>query len=158
MNNHKKEHKEQSNYQSNYVDSLTPQERAQQKELQRTVITSTSEHKEGCCERCASTDVGGEGVCWDEGCPCHKEEKTITEGWEKEFDRRFLEFIVNDESLPYIRIKSFIRQLISSKRQRIVEKGCPPHNFIPCQYEGSWGGSVPPPNMKCTKCLLTERF
>ena len=39
-----------------------------------------------------------------------------------------------------------------------VGKGCPPHNMIPYDYEGTWGGSVPPPNMKCTKCLLTDRF
>ena len=37
-------------------------------------------------------------------------------------------------------------------------ESCPPHNFIPFQYEGGWGASVPPPNMKCTKCLSTERF
>lgn len=38
------------------------------------------------------------------------------------------------------------------------EAGCPPHNFVPYTFEGAWGGSVPPPNMRCTKCLLTERF
>lgn len=35
---------------------------------------------------------------------------------------------------------------------------CPPHNFVDYHYEGAWGGSTPPPNKKCTKCLLTERF
>lgn len=33
--------------------------------------------------------------------------------------------------------------------------GCPPHNFVPYQYQGTWGGSVPPPTMRCTKCLMT---
>jgi len=36
--------------------------------------------------------------------------------------------------------------------------GCPPHNLIPYHYEGAWGGSVSPPNMKCTKCLIELRF
>lgn len=38
------------------------------------------------------------------------------------------------------------------------ESNCPPHNFIPHNYEGNWGGSTPPPNMKCTKCLSTQYF
>lgn len=33
--------------------------------------------------------------------------------------------------------------------------GCPPHNFVPYQYQGTWGGSVSPPTMRCTKCLMT---
>lgn len=36
--------------------------------------------------------------------------------------------------------------------------GCPPHNMIPYTQTGAWGASVPPPNMKCTKCLITDRF
>ena len=33
------------------------------------------------------------------------------------------------------------------------ESGCPPHLFVDYVYEGAWGGSVPPPNKKCMKCL-----
>lgn len=36
--------------------------------------------------------------------------------------------------------------------------GCPPHVMIPFTYVGSWSASVPPPNSKCTKCLLETRF
>ncbi len=35
---------------------------------------------------------------------------------------------------------------------------CPPHSFIPYTYEGAWGASTLPPNMRCTKCLTTQRF
>ena len=38
------------------------------------------------------------------------------------------------------------------------KEGCPPHNMIDYHYAGSWAGSVPPPNKKCTKCLMETYF
>lgn len=38
------------------------------------------------------------------------------------------------------------------------EVGCPPHNLIDFTVAGTWSASVPPPNKKCTKCLLEVRF
>lgn len=35
---------------------------------------------------------------------------------------------------------------------------CPPHNLIDYNFTGAWSASVPPPNKKCTKCLMETRF
>lgn len=51
---------------------------------------------------------------------------------------------------------------IATKLNELIDEvnknGCPPHNLIPYHYEGSWSASVPPPNMRCTKCLMETRF
>ena len=39
-----------------------------------------------------------------------------------------------------------------------VKDGCPPHNLIDFHFAGMWGGSTPPPNKKCTKCLIELYF
>jgi len=45
---------------------------------------------------------------------------------------------------------------IINKINEIIDKVNEPryclHNYVPRQYEGSWGASVPPPTMFCTKC------
>ncbi len=53
-------------------------------------------------------------------------------------------------------------EILAEKINELIDErnkpSCPPHNFIPYLYEGMWGASMPPPNMKCTKCLMTDRF
>jgi len=46
------------------------------------------------------------------------------------------------------------KTLITNYTQTVYT-GCPPHNFVPYQYQGTWGASVSPPTMRCTKCLMT---
>ena len=41
------------------------------------------------------------------------------------------------------------------RKEEREKNGCPPHNLVDHHCTGSWGGSVPPPNKMCTKCLLT---
>ena len=42
------------------------------------------------------------------------------------------------------------------KRVEALEKSsCPPHNLVDHYFVGAWGGSVPPPNKMCSKCLMT---
>lgn len=44
--------------------------------------------------------------------------------------------------------------------KKVIEemKSCPPHNLIDYHFVGNWAGSVPPPNKKCTKCLMELYF
>ena len=58
--------------------------------------------------------------------------------------------------------EKYLREILELLRLQISQpifppyNGCPPHNMIPFQYQGTWGGSIPPPTMKCTKCLITS--
>lgn len=49
-------------------------------------------------------------------------------------------------------------EALKSLLERQRENGCPPHNMIDYDYVGGWSSSIPPPNKKCTKCLLEVRF
>lgn len=51
----------------------------------------------------------------------------------------------------------FISSLLEQAKAEEV-KSCPPHNLIDFAYTEPWAASVPPPNKKCTKCLLEVRF
>lgn len=57
------------------------------------------------------------------------------------------------------------KRLERLRKEKLVNRGihednekCPPHNLIDYDYTGSWGGSIPPPNKKCTKCLGEFHF
>lgn len=53
-----------------------------------------------------------------------------------------------------------LNEIISyvNSKENHPQQVCPPHNFIPYSFVGAWGSTMPPPNMKCTKCLLTTNF
>ena len=82
--------------------------------------------------------------------------------WEKEFEKKFPPWIAMEKYVGLRpEILEFIHKVESNALARGREEGnksCPPHNFIPYHFVGGWGGSVPPPNMKCTKCLSEQYF
>lgn len=82
-------------------------------------------------------------------------EKRLEE-WDKIYKGKML--CVGDEDGGYD-AKVYVRDFLKESME-MVEKEieCPPHNFIPNKYEGVWAASTPAPNMKCTKCLLTQYF
>ena len=56
--------------------------------------------------------------------------------------------------------RDFIQEALTTQdealREEFAEKpSCPPHTLIDYHFQGAWGGSVPPPNKMCSKCLLT---
>lgn len=53
-----------------------------------------------------------------------------------------------------VHLNQVLRYLAAQKK----DNTCPPHNLIDFTYQGAWSGLVPPPNKKCTKCLLEMRF
>ncbi len=90
--------------------------------------------------------------------------------WEKEFWSKW-DFMTRKVNKPILmefphdpgKVRDFIQSKLSLTRKETLEEckkepSCPPHNLIPYQYQGAWSASVPPPNMKCTKCLLETRF
>lgn len=82
------------------------------------------------------------------------------DNWKEEFKKTYYDDFnrFTDIDVKYEDIKDFIESLLLSQKQELAEKCCPPHNMIPHTQTGAWSASVPPPNMKCTKCLMTERF
>lgn len=55
-------------------------------------------------------------------------------------------------------LQEIYKQQLNPWKGVIQPNCCPPHNFIPFAYAGGWAGSMPPPNMKCTKCLMETNF
>ena len=81
----------------------------------------------------------------------------------EEFDKRYPGMLMTGDESGGHDAKPYILDFLSDSIDMAYEEGkresnCPPHNFIPHKYEGNWGGSTPPPNMKCTKCLSTQYF
>ena len=101
--------------------------------------------------------------CNKEGCAyVYRPAPSLEWDWEKEFEKKFPPWIAMEKYEGFGQeIFEFIHKVESNALARGREetlKSCPPHNFIPHRYVGNWGGSVPPPNMKCTKCLLEQYF
>src|SRR3990167_9123648 len=107
-----------------------------------------------CCGRLPN----GEGWGHSGACPV----PSLEWDWEKEFEKKFPPWIAMEKYVGLRpEILEFIHKVESNALARGREEGnksCPPHNFIPYHFVGGWGGSVPPPNMKCTKCLSEQYF
>ena len=141
-----------------------------------------------CCEKCERKEGEFAPYpmfpsCKNPNCPCHT--SSLKDGygtipaetiklnpkifppvpsleWEEEFENKFSQAQFHSEEKCYCaELESFIHKVESNALARGREEGnksCPPHNFIPYHFVGGWGGSVPPPNMKCTKCLSEQYF
>lgn len=91
-------------------------------------------------------------------------QETNKEEWKivKSDENNFLIHIDENRLDEYT--KRWVEQLKERSREegyragKEEEKTCPPHNMIDYHFAGAWGGSTPPPNKKCTKCLMETNF
>lgn len=78
---------------------------------------------------------------------------------QEEIKKRFDEFLGTEEKtcsfLDSVVAESFRAGVEAAKEGKDI---CPPHNLVDFNYVEQWGASVPPPNKKCTKCLIEVRF
>ena len=56
------------------------------------------------------------------------------------------------------KVRDFLAQTYPIILPNDTNVGCPPHNFVDYVYPQPWAASVPPPNKRCTKCLMETRF
>lgn len=88
----------------------------------------------------------------------------MTENWKEKlmdefcvmFERADREDAPGDEWVS--RLEDFISFLLTRQDAELREKFCLPHSMVPYAYLGAWGGTMPVPNMRCTKCLMTAHF
>lgn len=80
-------------------------------------------------------------------------EEAFAEEWVNDYGKRF--GIMSGAEIDWLR--SFGAAAIEyGKEAKEKAQQCPPHNMVPHAYRGLWGGSVPPPTMICTRCLITS--
>lgn len=113
---------------ANYIDSRTPEERAQDVELQKTAVLTTSSPVKEEKIRKGAVDFANrfEGVMKD---------LAEEEGWEKEFDERFVSKVTGAIKLGSqfhertAEVKSFISQALSKARSEEASR-CAEHEKI----------------------------
>lgn len=125
----------------------------------------------GHCEGCGRDKVEGcEKDCKFYSTPPQKTLEEVIDEMVRDFTqippraksevrRRILSiFILGQETVAHDKSMTDVAFAFKAGQETERKISCPPHNMIPFNYVGSWSASVPPPNMKCTKCLMTDRF
>lgn len=92
---------------------------------------------------------------WREKVPC------LNQTARKELKEKFRMELPEDKGCgcENCNLRLWVEKEISLAVEKEKQKSaCPPHNMADYHFTGAWGGTQPPPNKKCTKCLLETNF